>query len=175
VASGDRARRRRRVGAVVAVAAGVLAIAVPITVAGRQRPAPSPGPAPALAAPAVAPELTPPVLTPREQQALPVSTGTPVPGEVKGMPGLTGCPVDAPELLAALRDSKISARLAETRRLTDVDCYASYALARTDPEAATVLFHYSDTTASWRAISGGKSEDCAKVPEAVRTHLRGCS
>lgn len=159
----------RRTAAVGAVGAGVLAIAIPVTLAARQQ---SAAPAPAAAAPA-ATEMTPPDLTPSEHQALPKSSGTPVPGVVKGMPNRPGCPVEAADLLLALQHSKISQQLPATRHLTDVDCSATYAIART--ETATVIFRYSETTDSWRAISGGPSESCAKVPEAVRPQLKGCT
>lgn len=142
----------RRFAAVATVAGAVLAIAIPVTLAARQRDA-----APTAAETATFSELPSPAATP---------------DLVKGMPNPTGCPVDAPELLEALQSSGISQHLPATRRLTDVDCYETWALART--ETATVIFRYTETTDSWQAISGGTSESCAKLPEKVRTHLNGC-
>jgi hypothetical protein len=151
---------RRRVAA--GSGAGVLAIAVSLAIAGQQ----SSAPVAAAPVPTLAGEMTPPVLTPSEQQALPVTTGKPVPGVAKGKPLWDGCETD---LLKVLQKNEPSRQLAEA----EVDCHEGYAVARTD--AATVLFRYSEQTGAWRAISDGNSPGCAAAPAAVRKQLQGCS
>ena len=127
-------------------------------------------------------EGQPPSLPPLEQRA-DASPASPVPGVVKGLPDQGGCPVGAPRLLAALRASDLYPHLAAIRKLVDVDCYATYALARIEPvaaepvaaEPATVFFRYTELTRSWRAVSTGTSGACGDVPQAVRVHLRRCA
>jgi hypothetical protein len=85
--------------------------------------------------------------------------------------------VTAPRLLDALRGSALYRQLAAPRELADVDCYATYAAASTEPDAAgraTVIFRYTEMTDSWRAVSGGRSAACEGVPKAVRLHLEHC-
>jgi hypothetical protein len=171
--------RRRRHAAVLGAAAAVLAVGVPVALAGRQSSGRHSSGLPAAEAQAI-PSLPPGAslppaaeLPPRAvEQSAGVPLGTPVPGQVKGRPDDDGCPVTAPRLLDALRASDRYRHLAATGGLADVDCYDSYALARTRPDGAdpaTVVFHYSQLTETWQAIA------CAEVPEAVRAHLRRCA
>jgi hypothetical protein len=87
-----------------------------------------------------------------------------------------GCPVGATTLLAALPGTDVYADLAPTKTLTDVDCYAGYALALTHPtkaDNATVVFRY--TGGKWHPVNGGTSAYCdGVVPADVRKHLDGC-
>jgi hypothetical protein len=161
---------RRGLIAALAVVAAVVTIAVPMALAERSRADPA-----AAAAPTPFIEGQPPSLPPLPPQPDP----EPVPANaagVKGLPDENGCPVDAPRLLAALRAGDLHQRLAAPRELTGVDCYATYALARTGPGAggATVIFRYAESTDSWRAVSAGTSAACADVPQPVREHLQAC-
>jgi hypothetical protein len=173
--------RRRRLVVASAVTAAVVAIGVPVLLAQRFTADP---PAPAAASPVAAVAVSPAPSLPFDEQRPPSlppdamepdnASATPRPGEVKGMPDADGCPVNASLLLAALRDSDLYQRLGTTKSLTDVDCYATYALARTEPasaDPATVVFHYAETTGSWLAIGAA----CDDVPRAVRAHLRRCA
>jgi hypothetical protein len=153
---------RRRLAAVLGAAAAVLAVGVPVALAGRSSSGPS-----ATAAGGMPPP--PPVV----EQSAGAPLGTPVPGQVKGRPDDDGCPVTAPRLLDALRASERYQHLAAGGGLGDVDCYDSYALARTRADGAdpaTVVFRYSQLTETWQAVAGA----CADVPETVRAHLRRC-
>ena len=165
---------RRRLAAVLGAAAAVLAVGVPVALAGRPSAGPSATgtsgmPTPPSATGAGGMPSPPPVV----EQSAGAPLGTPVPGQVKGRPDDDGCPVTAPRLLEVLRASDRYQHLAAAGGLGDVDCYDSYALARTrsdDAGPATVVFRYSQLTETWQAVAGA----CADVPEAVRAHLRRC-
>ena len=153
---------RRRLAAVLGAAAVVLAVGVPVALAGRSSSGQSATGAGGMPSP-------PPVV----ERSAGAPLGTPVPGQVKGRPDDDGCPVTARHLLEVLRASDRYQHLAATGGLGDVDCYDSYALARTrsdDADPATVVFRYSQLTETWQAVAGA----CADVPEAVRAHLRRC-
>jgi hypothetical protein len=172
---------RRRLAAVLGAAAAVLAVGVPVALAGRHSSGPpaASGILPSPAAVGILPsppageaDVPPP---PPAVEPTGVPAGTPVPGQVKGRPVDDGCPVTAPLLLDALRASDRYRHLATTGGgLADVDCYDSYALARTRPDGAdpaTVVFRYSQLTETWQAIAGA----CAEVPADIRAHLRRCA
>ncbi|MGW4943126.1 hypothetical protein ACWEOZ_16255 [Actinoplanes sp. NPDC004185] len=182
---------RRRLAAVLGAAAAVLAVGVPVALAGRHSsglpaaegssgPPAAAGilPSPAagdilLSPPAGQADGFPPPPPAVEPTGVPV--GTPVTGQVKGRPVDDGCPVTAPLLLDALRASDRYQHLATAGGgLADVDCYDSYALARTRPDGADpamVVFRYSRLTETWHAIAGA----CAGVPADIRAHLRRCA
>ncbi|MEU8611144.1 hypothetical protein AB0C29_24470, partial [Actinoplanes sp. NPDC048791] len=128
-------------------------------------PSPGVGESPLSAREAEGMPLPPPTVEPTG-----VPVGKPVPGQVKGRPVDDGCPVAAPLLLDALRASDRYEHLATTGGLDDVDCYDSYALARTRPDGADVVFRYSQLTETWHAVAGA----CAEVPADIRAHLSRC-
>ncbi|WP_433718108.1 hypothetical protein ACQP2Y_28525 [Actinoplanes sp. CA-051413] len=187
---------RRRLAAVVGAAAAVLAVGVPVALAGRASSGP-PGAEGILPSPPAGKSILPSppgadgilpsrpagesTLRAGEADGLPppppaveptgVPAGKPVPGQVKGRPVDDGCPVTAPLLLDALRAGDRYQHLATTGGLGDVDCYDSYALARTRPDGADVVFRYSQLTETWHPIAGA----CAEVPADIRAHLRRCA
>ncbi|MFI7540313.1 hypothetical protein [Actinoplanes sp. NPDC049599] len=173
-------RTRRRLTAALAVGAtvAVAALGVPMALAGQHRADPAAAAVAATPTPFV--EGRPPSLPPRAEQPEPGPPPTGAAG-VKGMPAEDGCPVHASRLLTALRASDLHQRLAasaEPEELADIDCYATYALARTAPAAAgggaTVVFRYSELTGSWRVIGGGTATPCRDVPQSVRARLELC-
>lgn len=170
--------RRRRTIVALAVAAAVTAIGVPAALAAR-----APDPAPAAAARPTPPtaevppfsEWSPPSLPPAAELPDPPTPTATVTGVVKGLPPAGVCPVDAPRLLDALRAGDLDPGLTGAENLTDIDCYATYALARTGPVSgrrATVVFHYTGRTDTWQAIGAGTCDD---VPTFARRHLERCS
>src|SRR4029453_1041063 len=95
------------------------------------------------------PQRPPPALPPPARKTSP---GPTIQVGEKGAPNEDGCPVDAPRLLTALRDSELYNELATPDNLADIECYATYASARTEAKAderATVIFRYTEMTDSW--------------------------
>ena len=174
--------RRRRTVVALAVAAAVTAIGVPAALAARA-PAAAAQPVPQAAAARPVPsaaevppfeEGSPPSLPPAAELPDPPTPSVTIGGVVKGLPPAGGCPVDAPRLLAALHAGELDAGLTGARSLTDIDCYATYALARTGPVSgrrATVVFHYTGRTGTWQTIGAGTCDD---VPAFARRHLERC-
>jgi hypothetical protein len=67
--------------------------------------------------------------------------------------------------------------LATPEELTEIDCHATYAVARTAPGSAggaTVVFRYTELTDTWRVLGGGTTTPCRDVPETVRAQLELC-
>ena len=176
---------RRRTVVALAVAAAVTAIGVPAALAAR---APDPAPAAAQPVPTTAEARTvpptgevppfdedsPPSLPPAAELPDPPTPSATIGGVVKGLPPTGACPVDAARLLAALHAGDFDAGLTGAKSLTDIDCYATYALARTGPMSdrrATVVFHYTGRTDTWQAIGAGTCDD---VPAFARRHLERC-
>lgn len=167
-----RGRFSRRLAVAVTLPAAVLAIGIPVLLADRySSDAPTAAAGPAASPLPATGEMVPPSLPSGAERPEAASTGTPDPNVIKGMPGRDGCPADAPRLRQALRDHAVDRRLAD-QELRDIECYSTYAVARTEP--ATVVFRYTVMTDSWRVVEVGTAGVCDGLPQLVRKHLQRC-
>lgn len=166
---------RRRVVTSLAAVAVVAAVAVPVALAAQDRsdrggpvagPPPSSSPGPS-AGRSATPSTTPSASPSANRSA------------TSGPPAVTGCPVSAKTLFAALNGAYVGgADIGKPTGVSNVACFGRYATAKPVPAAGSIriLFGYELPERRWVALTAGTRGMCDSyvLDGAISSRLPGC-